>query len=225
MRQGVSGRRSALLLAMGVLLPVALFLLLAWGVAEGVVRDCDEGALRAVEELHGGALTVVMRVVTFLGGDLGVVIPTAAAVIVLVVVCRPRLREALFVVVAMVGSGVLQLVTKLVFERPRPDVLEPLVAVTTYSYPSGHAMASATLALALSIVCWPTRWRLAAIAGGLVFTLLIAFSRMYLGVHYPSDIVAGWLLAVAWVVLAWLAFAVAGGRRPTRNRWTMRTRV
>ncbi len=203
-------RRRIVQLVVGVLLPVSLFLLLAEGIAGGVARGIDEGTLRTLGQIQSGALTVVMRVITFLGGDWGVALPTAATIVVLLVVCRPRLREALFVLVVMTGTGVLQLMTKLAFERPRPTVFEPLVAVSSYSYPSGHAMASAGLALAVAVVAWPTRWRAAAIAGGTAFALLVGASRMYLGVHYPSDIVAGWLLAVAWVTSVWLVFDLAG---------------
>lgn len=210
MRRQIPVRRWIVLFVLGVLLPVGLILLLAEGIAGGMVHGIDEGTLRALDQIHNGALTVVMRVITFLGGDWGVALPSAAAIVVLLVVCRPRLREALFVLVVMTGTGVLQLVTKLAFERPRPAVFPPLVAVSSYSYPSGHAMASAGLALALVVVAWPTRWRTAAIAGGVAFTLLVGASRTYLGVHYPSDIVAGWLLAVAWVTAVWLVFDLAG---------------
>jgi undecaprenyl-diphosphatase len=199
-----------LLPVLAVLLPVALFLLLAEGVVGGSPGGIDAGVLRALEQVQSAALTVFLRVVTFLGGDWGVVIPTAAAVVVLLIVDRPRLRGAVFVAVVMAGTGVLQLLTKLLFERPRPGVFPPLVAVASYSYPSGHAMASAGLALAVGLLAWRTRWRLWAVAGGLAFVLLVGLSRMYLGVHYPSDIVAGWLLAVAWVAWTWLAFEVAG---------------
>lgn len=225
-KRRTSGRRRIVLFGLGVLLPVGLFLLLAKGIAGWTVRGIDEGTLRALEQIQNGALTVVMRVITFLGGGWGVALPAAAVIVVLLIACRPRLREALFVLVVMTGTGVLQLVTKLVFERPRPAVFEPLVAVSSYSYPSGHAMASAGLSLALAVVAWPTRWRATAIAGGAVFTLLVGVSRMYLGVHYPSDIVAGWLLAVAWATLVWLVFDLAGRpvgvcasgeRQPVRN--------
>jgi len=212
------GRR-IVLAALGVLLPVALFLLLAEGVVGGSPGGIDAGVLRALEQVQSAALTVFLRMVTFLGGDWGVVIPTTAAVVVLLIVDRWQLRGALFVVVVMAGTGVLQLLTKLLFERPRPGVFPPLVAVASYSYPSGHAMASAGLTLAVALLAWRTRWRLWAVAGGLAFVLLVGLSRMYLGVHYPSDIVAGWLLAVAWVSLTWLLFDAAG-RPPGRAERT-----
>lgn len=209
----MSRRSRVALLVLGVVTPVALFLLLAEGVAGGVVRGVDEGTLRALEQIHGAPLTAFMRGVTFLGGDWGVAVPTVAAAVVLLVVCRPRLRDALFTVVVVAGAGLLQFATKPIFERPRPDVVEPLVTVATSSYPSGHAMASASLALAIGILAWPTRWRAATVIAGTLFVLAVGVSRVYLGVHYPSDIVAGWLLADAWTVAVWLLFA-AVGRRP-----------
>jgi len=214
---GGGARRSVALWVGEVVLPVGLFLLLAKIVAEGLLRGFDEGALRAVEAVHGEAVTALMRGITFLGADWGMTALTFAALVVLVVVCRPRrVHDAAFLVTVMAGAGLLQWVTKLLFERPRPDVFEPLAHVATYSYPSGHALSSAAFALALALVCRGTRWWPWAVVGGVAFVLLVSFSRVYLGVHYPSDIVAGWLLAVAWTVAMWLAFRAAG-RHPGRR--------
>jgi membrane-associated phospholipid phosphatase len=126
-----------------------------------------------------------------------------------------RRRDAVFAVVVMGGGGVIQYLAKLVFERPRPSVFPPLADAMTYSYPSGHAMMSACLAMILAVVCWETRWRWPAIFVGVVYALGVAFTRLYLGVHYPSDLVAGWCLAVAWTSLVWLAFDLAGRRVPS----------
>jgi membrane-associated phospholipid phosphatase len=197
-------RRRLLWLVLGVLLPLALCLMLAEDVAEQPLRSWDRAVLRAVEHLHGAVLTDIMRALTFFGGVVGGTVLAAALVVALVVLHRRR--DALFVAAAVAGAGVLQYVAKLAFARPRPAVFPPLVAVTTTSYPSGHAMASATLAMAVVVVAWGTRLRRAAVAGGAAYVLVIAFSRLYLGVHNPSDIVAGWCLALAWVAALTLFF-------------------
>jgi membrane-associated phospholipid phosphatase len=101
--------------------------------------------------------------------------------------------------IAITGSAVLDIAAKNYFARVRPDLWLSLTPETTYSFPSGHAMGSATLGMALIALCWPTRWRWPVTLASLVFVLLVGVSRVYLGVHYPSDILAGWSAAVAWV--------------------------
>jgi undecaprenyl-diphosphatase len=203
----MTGKRAFLFLV-GVLVPFAVFLALAEGLDEAWLSGVDRSVLRTVEHLHGDALTTLIKVITFFGASWGAALLTIAAISVLL--WYRRRRDAVFLAAAMAGSGILQFVTKLVFERPRPAVFTPLTSWSTYSYPSGHAMASATLALALAVICWHTRLRWAAVASGTAFALLIAFTRLYLGVHYPSDILAGWLLSIAWVVVLLLLFDLFG---------------
>jgi membrane-associated phospholipid phosphatase len=112
---------------------------------------------------------------------------------------RRRFRDGLFFGIAVAGSAVLNIVAKHHFARLRPDLWLPLAPETTYSFPSGHAMASTTLGMALIILCWPTRWRWPITVASLLFVLLVGASRVYLGVHYPSDILAGWSASIAWV--------------------------
>jgi membrane-associated phospholipid phosphatase len=110
-------------------------------------------------------------------------------------------RSSLFLLLGFWGAVSMNLATKAVFARERPDLFEALVSATNYAFPSGHAMGSLAFALSLHVVAgrlWPRR-RL------LISTLLLAFagavglSRLYLQVHYPSDVLAGWALSAAWV--------------------------
>jgi undecaprenyl-diphosphatase len=71
---------------------------------------------------------------------------------------------------------------------------------STFSFPSGHAMQSMAVGAALVILLWETRWRYVALLLSASFVLAVGLSRIYLGVHYPSDILAGWAASVAWVV-------------------------
>jgi membrane-associated phospholipid phosphatase len=74
-----------------------------------------------------------------------------------------------------------------------------------YAFPSGHSMTSMTLALVMIILTWKTPWRLPVTILGSLFVSAIAWTRLYLGVHYPSDILAGWMVAFAWVIGVTLA--------------------
>jgi membrane-associated phospholipid phosphatase len=120
-------------------------------------------------------------------------------IVLLSLALRRRFRDCLFFGIAVSGSLVLNIVAKNYFARMRPDLWLSLTPETTYSFPSGHAMGSATLGTALVILCWATRWRWPTTVASLGFVLLVGVSRVYLGVHYPSDILAGWSAAIAWV--------------------------
>ena len=111
---------------------------------------------------------------------------------------RRRFRDGLFFAIAVIGSAVLNIVAKNHFARMRPDLWISLTPETTFSFPSGHAMGSATLGLAVILLSWPTRLRLGVLIASSVFVLLVGLSRVYLGVHYPSDILAGWAAAMTW---------------------------
>ena len=77
---------------------------------------------------------------------------------------------------------------------------ESIVPEHNYSFPSGHAMGSMTLACVLVLLAWRTRARWAVLCAAAVFVVLVGMSRVYLGVHYPSDILAGWAAAIAWTI-------------------------
>jgi undecaprenyl-diphosphatase len=114
-------------------------------------------------------------------------------------------RGAAVLAASSLASGLLTLVMKRLLERPRPDVVPRLVEVTGLSYPSGHSLASAAVYLTAAFVVarhvprFPER--VAAVLWAAVVVLLIGASRVYLGVHYPSDVLAGMLLGTAWALL------------------------
>src|SRR3546814_8426441 len=90
------------------------------------------------------------------------------------------------------GSGLLTVVAKQAFARDRPSLWESIAPEHNFSFPSGHAMGSMTLAAVLVLLAWPTRWRWPVVAAMAVFVPMVGLSRVYLGVHFPSDILAGW---------------------------------
>ena len=103
-------------------------------------------------------------------------------------------------IVGVGGAVVINFILKMIFERSRPDLWQRLVVETSYSFPSGHALASSAIALVIIIICYKTKWFIPAIIIGTVYAVVIAYSRLYLGVHYPSDIIGGWLISAAWVI-------------------------
>jgi undecaprenyl-diphosphatase len=145
------------------------------------------------------------RDVTGLGGHTVLSLVTLAAVAYLLLA---RKRHAAVLVVAAVGGGMLiSTLLKLGFDRPRPDLVPHGMRVYTASFPSGHAMLSAVTYLTLGALLARVqpRRRIKAFLLGLaiLLTVLIGMSRVYLGVHWPSDVLAGWCGGAAWASLCW----------------------
>lgn len=173
------------------------FLVHAWLVHVGAWQGIDH---RLMWWLHGWASPGLDRFfhgVSAIGHERGV-IPLDVLLLVLLSI-RRRWRQALFVLVATAGSGVLNWLVKMLFARERPQLWPALTDAHNASFPSGHAMGSFTLMLVLLILAWPSRWRYPLLLSASGFIVLVGLSRLYLGVHWPSDIVAGWLLAASWV--------------------------
>lgn len=115
---------------------------------------------------------------------------------------------ALLVLAAVVGGQALSTVLKYFFERARPDLVPDAPQVFTASFPSGHAMLSAVTYLTLGALLarvQPSRaGRLYFVALAIGLTMLIGASRVYLGVHWPTDVLAGWCVGAAWAMMCWL---------------------
>lgn len=128
----------------------------------------------------------------------------ADVVLVLALAAFRRKREAVFAALAMGGSALANVVVKQIFARARPSLWDSIAPETTFSFPSGHAMGSATLACVLIALSWNTRWRWSVLVLAVGFAAAVGLSRVYLGVHYPSDILAGWAAASAWTVAVYM---------------------
>ncbi|MGV8941548.1 MAG: phosphatase PAP2 family protein [Lysobacter sp.] len=192
-----------LLVFVALLLPLWGFAELADEIREGEAIVFDAPILQLAHAVASPTLDQGFVVVTDIGYLYGVV--PVDVVLVLMLFWRRHLRAATFAVIALAGSGLLNVATKAVFARDRPSLWESIAPELTYSFPSGHAMGSATLACVLILLCWHTRWRWQIIAVMTLFVLLVGFSRVYLGVHYPSDILAGWAAASVWAAASFLA--------------------
>jgi undecaprenyl-diphosphatase len=147
-----------------------------------------------------------VRDVTALGSSAVLVLITTATIIYLMLIRRPA--TALFIFVAVAGGQVLSNLLKLEVDRPRPDLVSHLVNETSLSFPSGHAMLSAVTYLTLGSLAarfLPGRTtKVFVLCLAVLITLLVGTSRVYLGVHWPSDVLAGWCAGFAWAMLCWL---------------------
>jgi undecaprenyl-diphosphatase len=191
-----------LLLFVGVLLPLLGFAGLVEELHESEAFFFDDPILRFVHGMASAGFDRVFLLFSALGYEWGVV--PADVALVLVLALRRRAREGLFAGLALGGSALLNLATKQLFARDRPSLWDSIAPESTYSFPSGHAMGSMTLAWVCVLLAWRTPWRLPVTALAMGFTLLVGLSRIYLGVHFPSDILAGWAAASVWAVSCFL---------------------
>lgn len=191
------GWRLALLFA-GLLLPLWGFAELADDVREAEAFPFDEPILLFAHQLAREGFDRVFLLFSALGYEYGVVPIDIALVIALA--WRRRFRESIFAAAALGGSALLNIAAKQWFSRARPSLWESISPETSYGFPSGHAMGSMTLALVLILLAWPTRWRWPAMVTMPAFVIMVGLSRIYLGVHYPSDILAGWAAASVWAI-------------------------
>lgn len=148
-----------------------------------------------------------MRDITALGSASVLILITAGVVLYLLM--TGRRSAALMVFVSVAGGQVLSSLLKLGIDRPRPELVSHLAEVYTMSFPSGHAMLSAVTYLTLGALLARIEKRRATkiyvLSVAVLITVLVGASRVYLGVHWPSDVLAGWCAGFAWAMLCWLA--------------------
>ena len=188
----------------GALAAALLFLLLARWVLSG---DSTLFDLWVRDTVHGWAsplLTRGMLAITTLGSEY-VLLPLGA-VLVWRLATTGRPRQAMLLAAGGLGAELVSQVLKLAFHRPRPEVFFGLVPSETYSFPSGHAFVATVfyglLAGILMTLVPSRRKRVYSAAVAVLTGGLIGFSRVYLGYHYPSDVLGGWACAAAWLTLA-----------------------
>ena len=190
-----------------------LFLSLADEVSENETMAVDEMILLALrnpgdpsDPIGPGWMQEMGRDFTALGSVGVLSLITLGTCIYLLLLNRKR--AALFTLGAIGGGWLVSNLLKLGFNRPRPDLFPHDFILYTASFPSGHALMSAVTYLTLAALLTRTvsTWRLRSffLLSALFLTLLVGASRVYLGVHWPTDVVAGWMVGAAWAGLCWL---------------------
>lgn len=182
-----------------------VFLGLVDGLKENELRSFDYRIIEFIQSHISDQLTVVMKAITFLGGKLGLVL---GVLITSTIFFFYKKRYAVYLILSSGLGGLFNAYLKWLFQRERPDFY-PLIVEHGYSFPSGHSMASFIFYTSLAVVLAKVaKNKFLDILIAILFTiivLLIGISRIYLGVHYPSDVIAGFTAGGFWVCLCGLA--------------------
>ena len=207
------------------LIPILVAAGAAWGfieladeVHEGETRAIDERVILAFRNADIGDpvgprwFEEAVRDVTALGSN--TVLTAAVLTVVGFLLLQRDWRAAIFTFAATGGGLLASFLLKEFFDRPRPDLIPHEVEVFTASFPSGHAMISAvvylTLASLVTRLMARRRLKIYAMTVAVVFTAAIGVSRVYLGVHWPSDVLAGWMAGASWALACWLVASRIG---------------
>jgi membrane-associated phospholipid phosphatase len=192
-----------------------LFSKLAEDVARGeAIVSFDKTIAVSLHSHATGLATEVLSAVTWLGGAQVLLAVTLLAGAWLL--SRRRVAHAALMGVALAGGEWLNVLLKATFDRPRPSFSEPLATAAGFSFPSGHAMSSLTVYGALAFVIMASvksrRAQVLAVVPIVGLVVAIGFSRVYLGVHYVSDVLAGYSAGLAWLTLSVLVLLAASRR-------------
>jgi undecaprenyl-diphosphatase len=156
------------------------------------------------------AMTVLLNTATNIGGSVG--LGAVVAVVAAILFARKERASAIFVVVTVGAGALLNLGLKMIFARARPDLATAISVARGYSFPSGHAMGSFITFGALAYLVLRQTWPWGAKSGGLAIAMtmvvLVGLSRVYLGVHWVSDIAGGWSAGTVWLASAIAAFEI-----------------
>ncbi len=195
-------------------LGVVVFTALALLVPRAATDGLDAAVLRTLRQLDdsrlplgGDMVLYAARDITALGGT--VVLMIVVGLVVGYLMVDRRLRDAVAVLAASIGGLLLVVLLKLLFARDRPSIVPHLVITHSASFPSGHSMLSAviypTLGALLARFAKRRGTQVLPIAAAIAITFLVGVSRLVLGVHYPTDVLAGWSAGAAWAGFSWLA--------------------
>lgn len=203
-----------------VLLAIGLVIAAVWGfisladeVIEGETHHLDRQVVRSMRQADDPAAPIgplwlqeMGRDATALGG-IGFILLLTLVVVGFLLMSNRR-ATAVFMLLAVGGGFLITHLLKELISRPRPDIVPHLSHVSTHSFPSGHTMISAVVYLALGAITATVvgrrrlKWYVLSIA--FLLTLIVGVSRVYLGVHYPTDVLAGWIAGLAWALLCWV---------------------
>lgn len=175
----------------------------------------DAPVMLAIHQLSSPWMDKLMTILTTTGGRL---LPLIFIVVGILLWRHRRLPALISLITSVTVALLINTVLKAIFARPRPMVFPPITVENTFSFPSGHTMIAVAFYGLLAIFLWEWQYRVAAlVAAGWVF--VIAFTRVYLGVHYPSDVLGALAMGLFWlIVLAW-------GHRSLFIRWYSALRI
>ncbi len=200
---------------------VSLFSLLFFSLVAAMIRadkllDFDRAVIEAVQSQEAPFITSIMKFFTEIGSTKIVVILCLLIIFFLYKVLHHRMELLLFIGV-VIGSPILNKVLKEIFRRARPD-LHRLIEIGGYSFPSGHAMNAFTVYGIITFLLWRHIFirsgRTLLLLGSSFFIIMIGVSRIYLGVHYPSDIIGGYFASGFWLATSIWFFQWVMERRP-----------
>ncbi len=193
------------LLFAGMILAIAALFFFGWlaeEMLEGGTKYFDETVRNYLHEFASPVLTNVMQLASFLGSTLFLTVFGLAIVVALYL--RNHRHGATLFAITTIGASFLLVTLKLAFGRTRPEPFFDTILPVSYSFPSGHSLASFCFygALAVILADRTDKLRLQIIIwiASIVMILLIGTSRIYLGVHYPSDVIAGFIVGLIWVI-------------------------
>ncbi len=181
------------------------FSLLVYGIANGITADFDQAIIDAVRSVASAPMDSVMKAITGIGSTRQVVIILAAVVVYLL--SKKQYQFALFIVLVNAISPLVNTWLKNWFERPRPEV-NPYRIYDSYSFPSGHATAVIVMFMTLCYLVYhlSRKHMKAMVIFSTTVVLLVGISRVYLGVHYPTDVLGGYIAGSLWVILSIFLF-------------------
>lgn len=194
------GQFKWILFFISALLSLVMFLLIAIEIGAKRQLFFDEPILFFIHSYTSPLFTSFFAIITHLGDS--IVVLVIAALLSLFLMFKKMYRK-IFLIAFSIGGIVLgNAILKMIFQRNRPNLWQHIVEETNFSFPSGHAMLSAALTIILVILFWNSKFRWLAAGFSIAAMILVGLSRLYLGVHFPSDIIAGWSLSIAWISFA-----------------------
>ena len=193
----------------------SVFAYIARGIRRATINDFDSTVISIVQGWEADWLTPLMKAFTFIGSTKFVLFLIVVGFAILLFAVRNR-AEAFFFFIALGGTGVLNQTLKFIFKRERPDI-HRLIEETGFSFPSGHTMMAFSLYAVIAYILWRhirtiTSKVLLLFVATFMFAM-IGISRIYLGVHYPSDIAGGVAASAFWMIIAVSVYGYVMDRR------------
>ncbi len=192
-------RKQSMLFFAGML-PQFLLLFITTHLLQSPLFDFDTQLMWQVHQFANPVYDQVAITLNYLGG-----MPTAIILTLLLIghASFTKSKNALFILISIVGSTSISWLLKWLVDRTRPMLWPRLVQDYGASFPSGHSVYAAAFACILILLYWRTKWRFAVSGLALTWMFCMGLSRVYLGVHYPSDVLGGWALGWGWVFLVY----------------------